>query len=91
MGEIHEDAALKCYMYCVFETMELWTSDDKLHLMKMAEHLEDNYSDEIQDIAIRMGRRCVRPEGDNKCERAFWYHKCWKTQDPKVSFLKKID
>lgn len=86
-GDIHDDANLKCYMHCIFEAMDLWGDDDKLHIMKMADHLEEHYDEEIQDIAIRMGRKCVRVEGENKCDRAFWYHKCWKTQDPKVSFL----
>lgn len=86
-GDIHEDANLKCYMLCIFEAMDIWGEDDRLHLMKLADHLDENYDEEIQDIAIRMGRKCVRVEGDNKCERAFWYHKCWKMQDPRVSSI----
>lgn len=86
-GEIHEDAALKCYMYCVFETMGIWGADDKLQLIKLADHVEENYDEEIQEIAFSMGRKCLKPIGDNKCERAFSYHKCWKMSEPKHYFL----
>lgn len=57
---------------------------NELHLEKLSLHLEE-YSDEIQEIVYHMGRRCLKPQGDNNCEKAFWYHKCWKTYDPKVN------
>ncbi|XP_055305303.1 pheromone-binding protein-related protein 6-like [Sitodiplosis mosellana] len=86
-GEIHEDASLKCYMYCVFELLELMNDKGQLFVMRLADHIESNYDDEIQTIALNMGRKCLRPEGDNNCERAFWYHKCWKSKDPVHYFL----
>lgn len=60
--------------------------DDKgdLHLETLATHIE-KLDKEIQDIAFNMGRKCLKPQGDNQCERAFWYHKCWKTADPVVN------
>lgn len=60
----------------------------EIHLEKLALHLEQ-YDDEIQEIAFHMGRRCLRPVGDHPCEVAFWYHKCWKTYDPKVNIYPK--
>ena len=84
IGEIHEDASLKCYMYCVFELLELMNDKGQLFVMRLADHIESNYDDEVQSIAFNMGRKCLRPEGDNNCERAFWYHKCWKSTDPVV-------
>lgn len=83
-GEIHEDASLKCYMYCVFEVLELINDKGDLFVMRLADHIESNYDDEVQSIAFNMGRKCLRPEGDNNCEKAFWYHKCWKSKDAVV-------
>lgn len=56
-----------------------------LHLERLAEGL-DMLKPEIQEIALGMGKKCMKPAGDTLCEKAFWYHKCWKTADPKVSF-----
>lgn len=84
-GQIHEDAKLKCYMFCIFEEAGVWMADkQELHLEKLSLHLEE-YDDEIQEIAFHMGRRCLKPQGEDNCEKAFWYHKCWKTYDPKVN------
>lgn len=61
-------------------------SSGEVHLEKLAEHIEQ-FDDDIQNIFISMGRRCLRPQGDDSCERAFWFHKCWKQADPKHYFL----
>lgn len=82
-GEIHEDAALKCYMDCLFKEAGVVDEHGELHLEKVVTHIE-KLDEEIQMIAINMGRKCLKPQGENQCERAFWYHKCWKTADPKV-------
>lgn len=83
-GEIHEDEKLKCYMDCLFKEAKVVDDNGELHMEKLATHIE-RLDEEIQLIAIHMGRKCFKPKGDNQCERAFWYHKCWKTADPKVS------
>lgn len=85
-GEVHEDEKLKCYMFCLFEEAGALDENGEIHLEKLATHIEQ-YDEEIQNIAFHMGRRCLRPVGENSCERAFWYHKCWKSYDPKVSEL----
>ncbi|XP_031617822.1 pheromone-binding protein-related protein 6-like [Contarinia nasturtii] len=85
-GEIHEDPALKCYMDCLFKEAGVVDEKGELHLEKMVTHIE-KLDEEIQMIAINMGRKCLKPQGENQCERAFWYHKCWKTADPKHYFL----
>lgn len=73
-------------MFCIFEEGGVWLPDkNELHLEKLALHVEE-YDDEIQEIVFHMGRRCLRPEGNDNCEKAFWYHKCWKTYDPKVRY-----
>lgn len=77
-------------MYCVFEVTELINDKGDLFIMRLADHIESNYDDEVQNIAFQMGRKCLRAEGDNNCEKAFWYHKCWKSKDPIVSFFLKI-
>lgn len=73
-GEIHEDEALKCYMDCLFKEAHVVDEDGELHLEKLATHIE-KLDEEMQMIAIHMGKKCLRPKGDNQCERAFWYHK----------------
>lgn len=73
-------------MLCVFKEGGLLLDNGEIHLEKLAMHIEE-FDDEIQDIAFHMGRRCIRPVGDNPCEVAFWYHKCWKSYDPKVNYL----
>ncbi|ALC46416.1 Os-E, partial [Drosophila busckii] len=80
-GEVHEDEKLKCYMYCVFDQTDVLHEDGEVHLEKLLDRLPDS----MHDIAVNMGKRCLYPKGDNKCERAFWLHRCWKTADPKVS------
>lgn len=86
-GMIHEDENLKCYMLCLFEKAGFLNDAGDLHIQRLIEHIEDNYSDEVQDIAMNMGKRCLRTQGDNQCERAFWFHKCWKTSDPRVKLF----
>lgn len=84
-GEIHDDASLKCYMYCIFEVLELINDKGELFIMKLADHIESNYDEEIQNIAFQMGRKCLRPpDNESNCEKAFYYHQCWKTRDPVV-------
>lgn len=86
-GNVHEDEKLKCYMNCVFHEAKVVDDNGDLHLEKLLEHVE-RLGPEVNEIAMGMGRKCIKPQGDNLCERAFWYHKCWKTQDPKVSMIK---
>lgn len=73
-------------MNCVFH--EAYVIDDagELHLEKLIESIE-LFGDEIEKVFLHMGKRCMRTQGDTQCERAFWYHKCWKTSDPKVRLV----
>lgn len=56
----------------------------EVHLEKMQAHIE-NLDRATQNILINIGKRCIYPEGDTLCEKAFWFHKCWKSVDPYVS------
>lgn len=82
-GEVHEDEKLKCYMYCVFDETDVLHEDGEVHLEKLLDRLPDS----MHDIAVNMGKKCLYPKGDTKCERAFWLHRCWKQADPKVSVI----
>ncbi|XP_037046432.1 pheromone-binding protein-related protein 6-like [Bradysia coprophila] len=84
--EIHEDEKLKCYMNCVFHEGHVVDDNGELHLEKLAEGVE-MLGPEVEAIALAMGKKCLKPEGETQCDRAFWYHKCWKTADPKHYFL----
>lgn len=84
--EIHEDDKLKCYMACVFREGKVVDDEGHLHLEKLAVGVEQ-FDAEVQSIAINMGKKCLTPEGNTPCDTAFWYHKCWKTSDPKHYFL----
>lgn len=55
----------------------------ELHLEKVVVAIPKS----IEMIFLHMAKRCLYPQGDNQCERAFWFHKCWKTADPKHYFL----
>lgn len=70
-------------MACVFQEADVVDAEGHLHLEKLANGL-DNLDKEVQDIAMAMGKKCLRPEGTTPCETAFWFNKCWKTADPKV-------
>lgn len=89
--EIHDDEKLKCYMNCLFHEAKVVDENGELHLERLAEGL-DMLKPEIQEIAIGMGKKCMKAVGDTLCEKAFWYHKCWKSADPKVfsSHKKKL-
>lgn len=79
-GEIHEDPALKCYMNCIFHEANVVDEEGNVHLEKLHDMLPESMS----DIAMHMGKKCLYPEGDTQCERAFWLHRCWKKADPRV-------
>lgn len=69
-------------MYCLFEQEQVLDDKGELDMMKVIDRLDD-LDVSVQNIILNMGRRCVRPpRGKDKCERAFWYHKCWKAADP---------
>lgn len=72
-------------MSCIFQEAKIVNENGELHLEKITTHL-DRLDKEIQDIAYNMGKKCLRPQGETQCERAFWYHQCWKTADPKVIY-----
>lgn len=57
--------------------------------MRLSDHIESNYDEEVQKIAYQMGKKCLHPpDNENNCEKAFYYHKCWKQNDPVVSAQK---
>lgn len=73
-------------MHCIFVEVNAVDEHGEVHLEKLQVHIED-LDREIQNIAIKMGKKCLYPEGETLCDKAFWFHKCWKTNDPKVSVL----
>lgn len=89
MGEVFDDLILKCYMFCLFEEAEM-VKDGKLYLVKFIDHIK-HWDDASALIALNMGKRCMRPVGDNLCEQAFWVNKCLRESDPKVCILVVID
>ncbi|XP_053682841.1 general odorant-binding protein 83a-like [Sabethes cyaneus] len=78
-----DDENLKCYMNCLFHKSNLTDDKGELHLGKMMEVIPKEY----ENIALKMGIKCTKPKGKSLCERAFWFHKCWKTADPVHYFL----
>ncbi|XP_058061938.1 general odorant-binding protein 83a-like [Anopheles bellator] len=73
-----EDPKLKCYMDCLFRTLDLTDTKGEVHLGKLMETIKP----EFESVQLRMGSRCTKPKGKDLCERAFWFHKCWKMADP---------
>ncbi|XP_053658260.1 general odorant-binding protein 83a-like [Anopheles marshallii] len=78
-----DDRALKCYMDCMFRVTNVTDDRGELHMLKLLEYVPP----EFEDIALRMGVRCTRPKGKDVCERAFWFHKCWKISNPVYYYL----
>lgn len=56
------------------------------HFEKIAGHIS-KLDEEIRDVAQNIFTACQNPQGNDKCERAFSIHKCWKTTDPKVMIV----
>lgn len=81
-GQVHEDDKLKCYMSCAFHETGMMDPDDKVNLVRVLDVFE--YDNHLHMIVINMMRKCLYPQGDNNCEKAFYLHKCWKNADPKV-------
>lgn len=84
--EIHEDEKLKCYMNCLFHEAKVVDDNGDVHLEK----LHDSLPSSMHDIAMHMGKRCLYPEGETLCDKAFWLHKCWKQSDPKVNMAVRV-
>ncbi|XP_049532400.1 general odorant-binding protein 83a-like [Anopheles darlingi] len=78
-----DDQKLKCYMECMFRVSNLTDSKGEVHLGKLLETIKP----EFEDLALRMGAKCMKTKGKDLCERAFWYHKCWKMSDPVHYYL----
>lgn len=70
-------------MSCVFQEAKVVNEHGDLDYDKMISHFQQ-LDKEFQTIGFNMARKCLRAKGDTQCERAFWYHQCWKKADPKV-------
>lgn len=79
-GEIHEDEKLKCYMNCLFHEFEVVDDNGDVHLDTLFHSIPHS----IRDKVIGMSEHCTDPEGDNLCQKAWWFHQCWKKADPQV-------
>lgn len=75
-------------MNCVFDKLDLVNGKGELLVMRLADHIDSNYNEEVRGIAYQMGRKCLVPPDDvDHCEKAYFYHRCWKERDPKHYFL----
>lgn len=74
-------------MACMFQECNVVDDEGHLHLDKLMAGIEAALSKEVQDIAINMGKKCLRPEGKTACETAGWFNDCWKKSDPTHYFL----
>ncbi|KAJ6641117.1 Pheromone-binding protein-related protein 6 [Pseudolycoriella hygida] len=83
-GQVHEDAALKCYMNCLFHEFKVVDDKGEVHFEKIETHVA-KLDEEVRHIASNLIAKCQNPTGADQCERAFSIHKCWKTNDPKVT------
>ncbi|XP_055586874.1 general odorant-binding protein 83a-like [Uranotaenia lowii] len=75
---------LGCYLFCIFNSSEFWMNDrDELDIMKILDIIPKSF----ETHALKMGLRCLKVKGNDKCERSLWYHNCWKKTDPEHYFL----
>jgi len=70
-------------MNCLFHEFEVVDDNGDVHL----ETLFHSVPHSIRDKLIAMSKHCVHPEGDTLCQKAWWFHQCWKKADPSVSIL----
>nr|AWY62809.1 odorant binding protein [Liriomyza trifolii] len=82
-GEIHEDEALKCYMNCLFHEIEAVDENGDVHLEKLFDMLPTK----LRTLLVEMSKDCKHPEGDTLCQKAWWFHQCWKKADPVHYYL----
>nr|WOL43273.1 odor-binding protein 83a [Phortica okadai] len=82
-GEIHEDEKLKCYMNCFFHEINVVDDNGDVHFEKLFYTVPGT----VRDLLMEMSKDCVHPQGDNLCEKAWWFHQCWKKADPVHYFL----
>ncbi|XP_055298989.1 pheromone-binding protein-related protein 6-like [Sitodiplosis mosellana] len=82
-GEVHEDAALKCYMSCLFHEFRVVDDNGDPHFERINTHVR-LLDEEIRQIVQVTFLICTNPQRVDRYERAFSIHKCWKTHDPKV-------
>ncbi|XP_055586877.1 general odorant-binding protein 83a-like [Uranotaenia lowii] len=78
-----DDEKLKCYMQCMFIKGKFTDANDEVDLMKILDSIPPNF----EAIYLGMGSKCTKPKGKTQCDRAFWYHKCWKMADPVHYYL----
>lgn len=81
--EIHEDDNLKCYMNCLFHKAGVVNDKGEFHYVKIQDFLPES----MHLITLNWFKRCLYPQGENLCEKAFWLNKCWKERDPVHYFL----
>lgn len=74
------------YRQCLFVESKSVDEHGEVHLELLQSHYIDNLDREIQNIFLSIGKKCIYPEGETLCDRAWWYHNCWKKTDHKVSF-----
>ncbi|XP_055696598.1 pheromone-binding protein-related protein 6-like [Lutzomyia longipalpis] len=82
-GEAIEDAALKCYMNCLFHEFEVVDDTGHVHFEKLYNRIPESMKERAK---VTMDK-CLDPVGADLCEKAYWLHKCWKTNDPSHYFL----
>lgn len=90
-GRNDDDEKLKCYMHCCFEKSNLLDANETIDIELLVNKLDglaiDEQSKKDVNLLFKMGSNCLTPPVDgDKCEKAFYYHKCWKQASPSVFF-----
>ena len=70
-------------MNCLFHQAGVVNDKGEFHYVKIQDFLPES----MHLITLNWFKRCLYPEGENGCEKAFWLNKCWKTRDPVHYFL----
>lgn len=69
-------------MNCMFHEQGVISPDGKVDLIKFHDIFSEHH--EIHFIFAHMVRKCLHPEGDDACQRAYDLHRCWKQSEPTV-------
>lgn len=80
--DAHDDAALKCYMNCIFHELDIVDDNGEVHYDKLKAFIPDVLRDYVFQLVVDCESHI--PVGETQCDRAWSWHLCWKKMDSKV-------
>ncbi|XP_052868595.1 general odorant-binding protein 83a-like [Anopheles cruzii] len=73
-GTVHGDSAVKCYIHCLFDKIDVIDQDTGRIFLDRLSYL---LPDDIQETVAHLTRECSHIETADKCETAYQTVKCY--------------